>query len=126
MLHCQGHSQDLSHFQVPLEELLLLHLTRAGCLLSLNLFDLFNGISDVLIESDVILNELSIEDVLVGEQLPRHAECLQQLVDLCIWILPRHHLSITHNLKQSYLTSGALYPSHPASRPLPARYRLKR
>lgn len=85
MLNSKAHSQQLSDLSMSCQEPPFLHVSL---LIQRNLlygFDVFDGLSDGLTQSNVIFNELSIEDVVL--EVAAHLKGLQKLVDFSIRVV---------------------------------------
>ncbi len=65
MFHSEWHPKHFRHLHVLAQELPFLHLAGPRALLPLHLFDLLDGVPDVLVEPDIILDEFTIQYVLI-------------------------------------------------------------
>jgi hypothetical protein len=90
MLNCEAHADQFRSLIVFLQQFPLVKLSALISVGPLSNLDVFDGLPDGLAESDVILDILHIEDVIVEDDTPIF-EALKDLVNLCIGILMAHY-----------------------------------
>jgi hypothetical protein len=86
VLNCEAYADQLGCFIVFLQQFPLVKLRTLIIIGPLCELDVFDGLPDGLAESDVILDVLHIQDVII-EDYALVLEALEDLVDLCIGIL---------------------------------------
>jgi hypothetical protein len=86
VLNCEAYAYQLSSLIVFLQQFPLVKLRTLIIIGPLGELDVFDGLPDGLTESDVILDVLHIQDVII-EYYALFLEALEDLVDLCIGIL---------------------------------------
>jgi hypothetical protein len=65
MLYSETDSDELCNVRILLEELPLLKVSTLSVCCALDDLDLFNGLADLLAQSDIVLDEIPIEDVVL-------------------------------------------------------------
>ena len=86
MLNCEAHADQLRSLIVFLQQFPLVKLRALIIVGPLGELDVFDGLPDGFAESDVILDVLHIQDIVVEDDA-LVLKALEDLVDLCIGIL---------------------------------------
>lgn len=118
MLNCEAHADQFRSLIVFLQQFPLVKLSALISVGPLSNLDVFDGLPDGLAESDVILDVLHIQDVIV-EYDTLIFEALKDLVNLCIGILMAHdhiqklafpgqYLFVLFIIAAAVVTSGAV------------------
>ena len=118
MLNCEAHADQFRSLIVFLQQFPLVKLSALISVGPLSNLDVFDGLPDGLAESDVILDVLHIQDVIV-EYDTLIFEALKDLVNLCIGILmahdhiqklafPRQYLFVLFIIAAAVVTIGAV------------------
>ena len=118
MLNCEAHADQFRSLIVFLQQFPLVKLSALISVGPLSNLDVFDGLPDGLAESDVILDVLHIQDVIVEDDTLIF-EALKDFVNLCIGILmahdhiqklafPRQYLFVLFIIAAAVVTSGAV------------------
>jgi len=90
MLNCEAHADQFRSLIVFLQQFPLVKLSALICVGPLSNLNVFDGLPDGLAESDVILDVLHIQDVIIEDDTLIF-EALKDLINLCIGILMAHY-----------------------------------
>jgi hypothetical protein len=118
MLNCEAHADQFRSLIVFLQQFPLVKLSALISVGPLSNLDVFDGLPDSLAESDVILDVLHIQDVIIEDDTLIF-EALKDLVNLCIGILmahdhiqklafPRQYLFVLFIIAAAVVTIGAV------------------